>query len=181
MKILNGEYDSKIKEIVLIHNLTRHYILLGEEIDKNFNSYLQPVKEFRDSYDHILRIFKMVLFDDSTDAKYINAQFEKALGHEYRAFFDVADWFSIICRSAAYDSIKDKKNSVSNIISDFPDYLAQVDVLNNSGKRISEIREKKDIGCKIDVLVNEYQRLMVDLYDAMLYIRKATIFFDKDE
>ena len=62
MKILNGKYDSTLKEIVLLHTITKRYILLGEETDVNFHSYLQPIKEFRDSYVHILRIFKGLLF-----------------------------------------------------------------------------------------------------------------------
>ena len=181
MKILNGKYDPILKEIVLLHNITKRYILLGEETDVKFNSYLQPIKEFRDSYDHILRIFKGILFSNKeTDELYIQKQLSKALGHEYRAFFDVADWFSIICRSAAMDAIKNKENNFKSIKNEFPEYEKQVDVIINSDQIIAKIREEKDVGGRIEGLVNRYQEMLVQLYDAMTYIRKATKLVEND-
>jgi len=44
------KFEKEIKEIVVIHNFTKHYILLGEELSDDFETYLQPVKEFRDAY-----------------------------------------------------------------------------------------------------------------------------------
>lgn len=50
-------FEKEIKEIVVIHNFTKHYILLGEELSEDFETYLQPIKEFRDAYEHIVRVF----------------------------------------------------------------------------------------------------------------------------
>lgn len=177
---IKRKFDEQFSEIVLLHNVTKHYIILGEETDGNFKSYLQPIKEFRDAYDHLLRIFRNVLFDDKVDDEYIEKQFSKALGHEYRAFFDVADWFSIVCRKAALDSIANRKISVDKISKRFPEYAKKVNVINEAGGKIAEIRNKKDVGAKITSLVDDYQKVMVEIYQAMLYIREAVCLVDND-
>lgn len=178
---ISKKFDEQIKEIVLLHNVTKHYIILGEETDENFNSYLQPIKEFRDSYDHLLRIFRNVLFDGKNiDEAYIEKQFSKALGHEYRAFFDVGDWFTIVCRKAAYEAIANKQKSMKQIREYFPEYKEKVDVIVSAGNRIAAIRNAKDVGGKITKLVDEYQKVMNDVHGAMLYIRNAAYTCDND-
>ena len=37
-------------------------------------------------------------YTDNIDENYIKTNFEKAIGHEYRAFFDTADFLSIVLR-----------------------------------------------------------------------------------
>lgn len=169
MKILNSKYDAKLKEIVQLHNITKHYIMLGEEIDNKFYTFLQPVKEFRDSYDHILRIFKSILFnEEKSDDEYISKQLSKALGHEYRAFFDVGDWLTIVCRDISIKSIKNSKNDVSDLKDDF-------NFIIDSNKKIAELRERKDIHKKIQDVVNDYQNIMTKLYESTVKIQKATL------
>lgn len=177
MKILNSKYDAQLKEIVLLHNITKHYILLGEETDLKFNSYLQPIKEFRDAYDHLLRVFRSILFNDETnyDSEYIEKQLSKALGHHYRAFFDVADWFSIICRNAAQEAMDKNKSNIDDIIANYPKYKECAEFLNDCGKEVAHIRERKDVGTHIADLVNEYQELMMKIYEAMLYVRNVAV------
>lgn len=179
MKILNSDYDNKLKELILLHNITKRYILLGEEVALDFNSYLQPIKEFRDSYEHILRIFKYVLCPDGKSNKnekdYIDNQISKALGHEYRAFFDVADWFSIICRKMAIDAIDKKENNLKQILKNCPDYEKHVQTIYNCGDEISNLREKKDISKSITETVNQYQTVLMNIYHAAISIRNATI------
>lgn len=179
MKVLNGKYDSQLREIVLLHNITKNYLLLGEETDLNFSSYLQPIKEFRDSYDHILRVFRKVLFEnEAVDDAYIEKQLSKALGHEYRAFFDVADWFSIVCRKAAYEAIEQKSDNASTLVKQYPRYVECAELINGSGQKIAEIRAAKDVGANIANLVNDYQKLMMEIYHAMLYIKNVAIHAD---
>ena len=69
---------------------TKIYLLTAEEISENGDALIQPLKEHRDAYDHIVRIFA------STTKKvpegydyysYIKGNLEKAYGHEYRVFF----------------------------------------------------------------------------------------------
>lgn len=174
MSLINNKCDAKIKEIVLLHNITKHFILLGEETDTNFNSYIQPIKEFRDSHDHMLRAFKCILFDNK-DEEYAEKQLSKALEHEYRAFFDVADWFSIICRSASQEAMKGKSYCIDKIIAQNDKYLEYAKFLNGISVEIAQMREAKDVGGDIAKTVNDYKELLVKLHEATRYIQNATL------
>ena len=93
----NDEIGLLWKKIYQLHQKTKIYLLTAEEISENGDALIQPLKEHRDAYDHIVRIFA------STTKKvpegydyysYIKGNLEKAYGHEYRAFFDTADWLN---------------------------------------------------------------------------------------
>lgn len=175
MKLISNKSDAKLKEIILLHNITKHFILLGEETDLNFNSYIQPIKEFRDSHDHMLRALKSILFDGNKDEAYVEKQLSKSLEHEYRAFFDVADWFSIICRSAAQEAMKDKAYCVDKIIAQYDKYLEYAQFLNGISVDIAQMREAKDVGGDIAKTVNDYKELLVKLHEATVYIQNAAL------
>lgn len=93
----NDEIGLLWKKIYQLHQKTKIYLLTAEEISENGDALIQPLKEHRDAYDYIVRIFA------STSKKvpegydyysYIKGNLEKAYGHEYRAFFDTADWLA---------------------------------------------------------------------------------------
>ena len=90
-----------LNEISQVHMYTKHYLLIAEELSDDGMTFLQPLKEHRDAYDHISRIFALSLNDNNrsyNEEEYILDNIRKAFGHEYRAFFDMADWFTYICR-----------------------------------------------------------------------------------
>jgi hypothetical protein len=160
------KYEKEIEEIAIIHNFTKHYILLGEELSDEFETYLQPVKEFRDAYEHIVRVFtKSVGLDDSLKSiekeEYIRKNLNKALGHEYRAFFDVADWFSIICRKKIYEIVQ--KYTYEELCNIYPKYQEMKIRLYTISEEIATIRDKKDISNNIFEEVNRYQYALVEL------------------
>lgn len=160
------EYEKEVKEIVIIHNFTKHYILLGEELSEDFETYLQPVKEFRDAYEHIVRAFTRCVGLGDTQIKvkkeeYIRKNLNKAVGHEYRAFFDVADWFAIVCRKRIYDIVKNYK--YEKLCEKCPNYPEIKKNLYTISEEIATIREKKDISSNIIDEVNHYQYALVQL------------------
>lgn len=90
-----------LSEMSQVHMYTKHYLLIAEELSEEGVAFLKPLKEHRDAYDHFSRIFALTLNENNSldDAKsYILDNVKKAFGHEYRAFFDMADWFTYICR-----------------------------------------------------------------------------------
>lgn len=160
------KFEKDIKEIVVIHNFTKHYILLGEELSDNFETYLQPVKEFRDAYEHIVRVFAKCTGlgksnDNMNKEEYVQKNLSKALGHEYRAFFDVADWFSIICRKRIYDMVQGY--TYEQLCSKYPEYPTMKSRLYTISEEIADIRDKKDISSNIFDEVNRYQYALVEL------------------
>lgn len=88
--------------ICKIYFLTKHYLLLSEELSEDFDTFLQPIKEHRDAFDHIARVYGYKMLDRKVDniEKYREDNMKKAVGHAYRAFFDTADWLSYIVSTA---------------------------------------------------------------------------------
>lgn len=155
--------------ICQIYFLTKHYLLLAEELSDDFDTFLQPVKEHRDAFDHVARVYgyKFLQNDIKDFDTYRNENMNKAVGHAYRAFFDTADWLSYICRQKIRQLLTGK--TYDEIVSKYPDYPQVKKLLLEAATSIAKIRENKDISDNINELVkevNEYKTLLDRLLDA---------------
>lgn len=175
LKLLDNEKISQyFNEMSEVHKYTKHYLLIAEEISEEGVAFLQPMKEHRDAYDHLMRIFSLPIKDAEKKIdveEYVMDNVKKAFGHEYRAFFDMADWFTYICRKyireeLSYNSVRKKYedeykdfNEVKDFINDVPfqvaKYREEKDV-SNDDPRMSEVLEYKSI---MDRLLEIYKRV----------------------
>lgn len=149
-----------------IYFLTKHYLLLAEELSEDFDTVFQPVKEHRDAFDHIARVYGYKLSkDDIKDIEsYRSANMRKAVGHAYRAFFDTADFLSYICRRKIRELLQGK--SREEIIQKYPQYEDSRQLLNELPEKIAKIRENKDVSddeCELVKEVEEYRVILDDL------------------
>lgn len=154
--------------ICQIYFLTKHYLLLAEELSDDFDTFLQPVKEHRDAFDHVARVYGYkFLQNEITDPdKYRSDNMSKAVGHTYRAFFDTADWLSYICRQKIRLLLSNK--TYDEIIAKYPDYPQAKKLLSNAPASIARIRESKDISDNVNELVkevSEYKGILDRLLD----------------
>jgi len=88
-------------QIVEVHNEAKTLFLLAEEIEhEKFQEFLQPINEHRHSLEHIIRAKadELGVGGEPPSEEYQLDSLKKALGHEYRAFFDCADWIAVIVR-----------------------------------------------------------------------------------
>ena len=155
--------------ICQIYFLTKHYLLLAEELSDDFDTFLQPVKEHRDAFDHVARVYgyKFLQNDIKDIDTYRNENMNKAVGHAYRAFFDTADWLSYICRQKIRQLLTGK--TYDEIVSKYPDYPQVKKLLLEAATSIAKIRENKDISDNVSELVkevNQYKTLLDRLLDA---------------
>lgn len=155
--------------ICQIYFLTKHYLLLAEELSDDFDTFLQPVKEHRDAFDHVARVYgyKFLQNDIKDIDTYRNENMNKAVGHAYRAFFDTADWLSYICRQKIRQLLTGK--TYDEIVSKYPDYPQVKKLLLEAATSIAKIRENKDISDNVNELakeVNQYKTLLDRLLDA---------------
>ena len=145
---------------------TKHYILLAEELDLEGNTLIQPLKEHRDAYDHIIRVYSAKLgMNKSADEDYILTNMSKALGHEYRAFFDTADWISLVIRENI--NFKLKYMDREKLIKCYPNYPQFKSMLLSLPDEIVKLREGKDIGKASSSyydIVEKYAGLLDKLY-----------------
>lgn len=164
--------DSYWKSICHIHLLTKHYLLLAEELSDDFDFFLQPMKEHRDAYDHIIRVYCVEENKKVTDrTRYKEENMKKAIGHEYRAFFDTADWLSYICRKKIRKILECKPR----------EDLAELDGYSDFKKKftdipftIADLRSDKDVGDTKEVIneVDEYVKVLDFLINFYTEIEK---------
>ena len=163
--------DEIWRKIVEIHGHTKVLTLRAEELDKEQEFFFPPVIQQRDAHDHFMRSKAASLGikdfpDDEARRRYIVEHLDKALGHEYRAFFDIADWLALIYRSQISDMMT--CYSVQAITSVLPSYYPEiVPFVERIHRQIADIRQKKDIGAGDGVLaqVLEYRQLLEQLDD----------------
>lgn len=165
MKDLQVYWDNICK----IYFLTKHYLLLSEELSEDFDTFLQPVKEHRDAFDHLARVYGYTMLNRELDDidKYREENIKKAVGHTYRAFFDTADWLSYICRRKIRELLS--QYSKLEISQRYPDYNKAKQLLSDVPKRIAEIRETKDLSDDESLLIEEVDKY-VSLLDEILKI-----------
>lgn len=164
MNRLQTHWDNICK----IYFLTKHYLLLSEELSEEFDTFLQPLKEHRDAFDHIARVYGSHMLKRKIDdvEKYKEDNMNKAVGHTYRAFFDTADWLSYICRNKIRMLLSGyNKEQISER---YDKYDETKKILESIPKEIARIRENKDLSDDESILIKEveqYSHILDQLLD----------------
>lgn len=172
------QYPEKWTRLVEIHNHAKSIFLCAEEFDPEFLDFVQPVMELRNGFEHIIRAKAAELgVNGEADAKrpdYIPQSLDKAIGHEYRAFFDAADWFSVCIRDRITKTLD--QYSHEHIAAVLPDYYAKLRPhIDQTSREIAEIRGSKDIAKDKDLLaeVASYRAAIDKLLGAYEQIEKS--------
>ena len=144
-----------------VHKLTKHYTLLAEEYSIKMSAYIQPMKEHRDAYDHLIRANDVYYgHQNEKDFDYVLSQLDKAIGHEYRAFYDTLDYLSIILRENLSESLK--YFSYTQIINVYPEYENIKKQLLLLPQEIARHREEKDIGNENRIVIAQKYGKIID-------------------
>ncbi len=163
-----------------LYNMTKEMYIKSEEYDDDFSSIMQPIKEQRDALDHIVRSYSRIIIieqselsDDEKSEKLesIQRNFQKALGHIYRAFYDTADILTIILR----EHISKYLNSFTykQICSCWSDYETQRIKIINLSKRIANLRIIKEIKSnkkEQQKIFDEYKEILDFLFDTLDFV-----------
>lgn len=161
----------------------KRWYLQAEEsgIDLKTGSFLQPWQEIRASYDHLARAFDCDLesghnnseeVDDKFD--YISLQLDKAMGHQYRAFFDTSDFLGMQMRKRAIEALSEF--STSQISKAIPNYYSEIrPQFEDFNRDIAKLRGSKDIGKtgKIIEEAEQYDAILQNMMDLVLKIENA--------
>nr|WP_297275103.1 hypothetical protein [uncultured Agathobaculum sp.] len=152
-----------------IHTYTKKFFLLAEEFNLEMKTFIQPMKEQRDAYEHIVRAYGEILESEQEDDEYVLKNFDKAISHEYRAYFDALDFLTISIRERIHHELE--CFSYEQIVSVFPGYTKLKATLSEFPQTIANLRIKKDIG-SIDrlELVKEYAEIgdyLLDIYQVI--------------
>ena len=163
-----------------IHRDTKHYLLVAEELAEESVAFLQPMKEHRDAYDHLMRVFVSTAREgkkadgnvsqkgDTIPLNYIKDNVRKALGHEYRSFFDTVEWLTYIYRKSLREQLSYRgiRSRYEKLYGEEKLRDAQ-NLINSIPFTIAEYREHKDIRKEIGVLaqVEQFKETLEELLD----------------
>ncbi len=140
--------------LIEIHNHAKSVFLLAEEFDPESKDFIQPAMELRHGLEHIVRAQAALLKinrDESVQAPdYVPHSFDKAIGHEYRAFFDAADWLSTTMRKRIIETLSPYSHEcIETVIPDYyPKLRSRVDQIC---REIATIRGVKDVARNADI------------------------------
>jgi hypothetical protein len=138
------------RAIVEVHNESKALFLFCEELEpRQFKTFLQPYNELRHAYEHAVRskANELQLGKGSPSDIYQSESLGKCLAHEYRGFFDCADWLTVILRESVQETLQPYSNAC--IKSALPDYYSRDRIrVTELSESIAKIRGDKDIARK---------------------------------
>ncbi len=168
-------YKKEVWEKILkIHETTKHFIIKAEEFNEGYKSFIQPLNELKNAYEHVIRAQAAECgLQEGKSEEYIRKNLDKALGHEYRAFFDTADWTAIYLREKIINTLSNY--SPAAIRQAVPNYMSMKTRVDSISAMISHLREKKDIGKTSELLpgIEHYEQLLNELFDIYYRIMES--------
>ena len=160
-----------LPRLVELYFQTKNYFIRAEETDPSFKSFIQPQNELTKAFDHFMRakaqelgLRSPVAADPTTPEQYIDFQYGKALGHIYRAFFDVADWLAMNIREDLVEQIRGF--STTSISAVFPEYYATIKPrIETVSTEIAALRDAKDVAIATVTIeeVSKYAAILEEL------------------
>ena len=159
--------DPAWTNVIRLQQEIKRLSALAEENQIDSQEFLQPILEQRSALDHICRAkaAEMGLFRKVPEADYAQKQYDKAMGHLYRAFFDVADWLGLTIRHKILDLVIPYDAEVIRDV--MPEYYRDVRPrIESLIQEVADIRSDKDIGQSKTVLitqVGEYSKRVREL------------------
>ena len=138
------ELEPLWRSIVELHLQAKALILKAEESGVSYQTYIQPALEHRHALEHIVRAQSALLgIGPQRPDSYVEGNLRQAFGHEYRSFFDAAEWICLTARRAIADQLT--PYSTQCIAAVLPEYYRSYrPELERIGETIAELRSGKD-------------------------------------
>lgn len=175
----NNEERKYIELMCALHVITKKYLLIAEEVAENGELFLQPLKEHRDAYDHLMRCYSVNILENEMPIEnrqqYELENVKKAFGHEYRAFFDTADWLTYMLRKWVRLKLQSCGNDECR--KHFENYDEIKKFINDLPLKIAELRANKDVGNfgnHENNLINEIREYQ-DVLDKLIELKKHIV------
>lgn len=144
--MMDANCRTRWEHLVKIHFLTKGLILRAEELEFwDHKTYIQPIREERDAFEHVCRGVAdyLGLKSPKTGGDYLSSTLEAARKHTVRAFFDAADWYGSVLRTGIRTRLS--PYSSQTIRSAIPDYFTGLMLrIDEIIDRIVQCREEKD-------------------------------------
>lgn len=180
MNSFSEEELQRIKEITELYSYTKDLILYSEELN-NLSTFMPPINEIKDAFDHFMRITSVKFGMNQGDDEYVNTNLDKVFSHIYRATFELFDYIRIYQK----DSIDKKLTGISNesLIFVFPDYYQKIKpAMEELISKIPSYKKDKDIGDPDIQIVQLYYQSIQEMRENIRIIDKMLpILIEYDE
>jgi hypothetical protein len=119
------EEEEKILAITRYYEVTKEILILGEQIDIESRTLIQPINELRNCLDHLMRVILAKFgMREGTDVDYIKTNLNKAFGHVYRAAYDALDWVTLTFKERIYIELHNYSLETINAV--MPEYYSDL-------------------------------------------------------
>ena len=137
---------------------SKRLFISAEEKLNQMSFFVAPLIEHRDALDHIMRYFHIKTTDGLTDDAI--KELERALSHELRAYFDIADYVCIMVRQEINNSLK--RISTRKIKRVWSDYVQTKERIAKISEDIAEIRNSRSSSLEH---INKYKVVVNEIFD----------------
>jgi len=170
------------EEVIELYHLSKELMIYSEEIGGR--RFTPVIEEFTHAFDHLMRVFAFKLGFKPTNADYALKNLERALGHLYRADYDLVDWLSILFKEKVRDELK--SFSARTVQEIFPKYYQEIKPYFEieAPKEISKLRDIRDIAKPSKSNLNEFVEIFGRLksyYEEILEIKPSLVEYEKKE
>lgn len=156
------------RKIVTIHQYSKVLIIFCEENDIQHRTFLQPLNELKNAYEHVIRAKACELGMSLKSLDTVPVDLDRALGHEYRCFFDICDWLSVQLRERVLKGVDSfTKEMICEVAPEYyTDIVPTVDRIN---REIAQLRADKDIakGGGLMATVEGYYKVLTHLAETV--------------
>jgi hypothetical protein len=165
--------NENLKQITQLYGRVKELIVFCEENHEDFKSNLHVVKELRDAFDHLMRIFAVKFgIKDEQEEDYIKINMDKVYGHVYRAGYDTLDYATLILRDKINKEVQDASSSALQTV--IPTYYSEIrPSIESITSDIIRLRINKDVASPSPEVFEIYFHNVIKLQEILALVRRA--------
>ena len=151
------------------YGILKDLALYAEEL--NSESFLPPINEIRDAFDHLMRMYSVLFGLRDGDSEYIKENLDAVFRHVYRASFDYLDYIRIYQKDYMHQRLEGI--SQQTIVNLFPEYYREIlPEIESCLEDIPLYKASKDIGKPDMETVERYHAKVLKMRDYCAQINK---------
>jgi len=158
-----------LKKTTECYGILKDLALYAEEL--NTESFLPPINELRDAFDHLMRTYAVRFGLRDGDGEYIRRNLDAVFRHVYRALFDYLDYIRIYQKDYIYQKLEGISHQT--IADLFPEYYREIlPEIESCLEDIPLYKASKDIGKPDMETVERYHAKVLKLRDYCAQINR---------
>lgn len=168
--------DEYWERIFYVHLKTKELYILAEEYGSELKTFFLPINSLKNAYENIIRVCAndyMARSGNGTfNEKYMMDNLRSALGNEVKAFFDTADFLSILLRKKISECLNGfTYPQIASVWDEYNDVRLQLIKIN---QEIADIRNHKSQNSDyyIDEDVEKYYNETKKLLEWYIYVEE---------